>query len=264
VEGLVQKIDKNAQQLKDAIEDGTGIIITTLQKFPVIYKEVKSRNKRFAIIIDEAHSSQSGDAAKKLKRALADTQKILEEYAEMENEDEAKRKDDEDKLLDELAAQNQTKRVFTLVYNVDFQADSSKNVTVGYKTVGTMDKTKTAKPVYTFDYILNPAKNWSSFGDLDIEIITPKKAPYIVDSSVEMAKENDGHYRASLGSLPEKDLTFSIYEDKKTSPITLFDKAHRSYGSTGILIISAVAIIVVIGFVMLIVLSRRKNNTNQP
>lgn len=105
VEGVVQKIEKNAQQLKEAIEAGTGIIITTLQKFPVIYKEVKSGNKRFAIIIDEAHSSQTGDAAKKLKRALADTEKTLEEYAEMENEDEANRKDDEDKLLDELAAQ---------------------------------------------------------------------------------------------------------------------------------------------------------------
>jgi len=105
VEGVVQKIDKNSQQLKDAIEAGTGIIITTLQKFPVIYKEVKAGNKRFAIIVDEAHSSQTGDAAKKLKRALADTEKILEEYAELENEEEAKRKDDEDKLLDELAAQ---------------------------------------------------------------------------------------------------------------------------------------------------------------
>lgn len=105
VEGVVQKIDKNAQQLKDAIESGTGIIITTLQKFPVIYKEVKSGNKRFAIIVDEAHSSQTGDAAKKLKRALADTDKILEEYAEIEYEDEEKRKDDEDKLLDELASQ---------------------------------------------------------------------------------------------------------------------------------------------------------------
>lgn len=105
VEGVVKKIDKNAQQLKDAIEDGTGIIITTLQKFPVIYKEVKSSNKRFAIIVDEAHSSQTGDAAKKLKRALANTEKILEEYAEMENEEEANHKDDEDKLLDELAAQ---------------------------------------------------------------------------------------------------------------------------------------------------------------
>lgn len=105
VEGVVVKIDKNAQQLKDAIEDGAGIIITTLQKFPVIYKEVHSNNKRFAIIVDEAHSSQTGDAAKKLKRALADTEEILKEYAEMESEEEGSRRDDEDKLLDELAAQ---------------------------------------------------------------------------------------------------------------------------------------------------------------
>ncbi len=105
VEGVVVKIDKNSQQLKEAIEAGAGIIITTLQKFPVIYKEVNSGNKRFAIIVDEAHSSQTGDAAKKLKRALADTEEVLKEYAEMEAEDEANRKDDEDKLLDELAAQ---------------------------------------------------------------------------------------------------------------------------------------------------------------
>lgn len=105
VEGVVQKIDKNAQQLKEAIEAGTGIIITTLQKFPVIYKEVNSGNKRFAIIVDEAHYSQTGDAAKKLKRALADTEKALEEMAELEYEDESKCKDDDEKLLDELAAQ---------------------------------------------------------------------------------------------------------------------------------------------------------------
>ncbi len=105
VEGVVMKIDKNAKQLKEAIESGAGIIITTLQKFPVIYKEVNSSNKRFAIIVDEAHSSQTGDAAKKLKRALADTEEILREYAEMEAEEEANRKDDEDKILDELAAQ---------------------------------------------------------------------------------------------------------------------------------------------------------------
>ena len=105
VDGVVKKIDKNAQQLKDAINDGVPIIITTLQKFPVIYKEVKAGNNSFAVIIDEAHSSQTGDAARKLKRALADTEKILEEYAEMEYEEESKRKDNEDKLLDELAAQ---------------------------------------------------------------------------------------------------------------------------------------------------------------
>ena len=95
VEGVVQKIDKNAAQLKDAIEAGAGIIITTLQKFPVIYKEVKAGNKRFAVIVDEAHSSQTGDAARKLKRALADTEKVLEEYARQEYQEEAQRKDED-------------------------------------------------------------------------------------------------------------------------------------------------------------------------
>lgn len=39
---VVEKIDKNAQQIREVIEAGTGIIITILQKFPVIYKEVRS------------------------------------------------------------------------------------------------------------------------------------------------------------------------------------------------------------------------------
>lgn len=107
VQGVVVKVDKNSQQLKTAIEDGAGIIITTLQKFPVIYKEVQSGSKRFAVIIDEAHSSQTGDAAKKLKRALADTEKLLEEYAEFDSEDEAQREEKQDKLIDELVAHGQ-------------------------------------------------------------------------------------------------------------------------------------------------------------
>ncbi len=111
VQGVVVKVDKNSKQLKDAIENGAGIIITTLQKFPVIYKEVESGSKRFAVIIDEAHSSQTGDAAKKLKRALVDTEKLLEEYAEFDNEDEAQREEKQDKLIDELAAHGQHKNL---------------------------------------------------------------------------------------------------------------------------------------------------------
>ena len=107
VDGVVQKIDKNAAQLKDAIESGAPIIITTLQKFPVIYKEVMGQKKNFAIIVDEAHSSQTGEAARKLKKALADTTVALEEYARMEGEAEAKQVDDEDRILNELAAQGQ-------------------------------------------------------------------------------------------------------------------------------------------------------------
>lgn len=107
VDGVVQKIDKNAAQLREAIEGGAPIIITTLQKFPVIYKEVMGQKQNFAVIVDEAHSSQTGEAARKLKKALADTTDALEEYARLEGEAEAAVPDDEDKILNELAAQGQ-------------------------------------------------------------------------------------------------------------------------------------------------------------
>lgn len=107
VDGVVQKIDKNAAQLKDAIENGAPIIITTLQKFPVIYKEVMGQKQNFAIIVDEAHSSQTGEAARKLKKALADTSVALEEYARLEGEVEENTPDQQDKILNELATQGQ-------------------------------------------------------------------------------------------------------------------------------------------------------------
>ncbi len=103
--GVVVKVDKNARQLREAINDKASIIITTLQKFPVIYEEVNSGKRRFAVIVDEAHSSQTGKAAQKLKHALADTEKVLEEYAKAEYEEEQARTDEEDKLLHALAAQ---------------------------------------------------------------------------------------------------------------------------------------------------------------
>lgn len=105
IPGVVQRIDKNAQQLKEAINAGIPIIITTLQKFPVIFNEVNAGHRRFALIVDEAHSSQTGSSAQKLRRALADTEKILEEYADYEYQEETNHKDDEDKLLDVLASQ---------------------------------------------------------------------------------------------------------------------------------------------------------------
>ena len=98
---------KNATQLRDAIEAGAPIIITTLQKFPVIYKEVMGQKHNFAIIVDEAHSSQTGEAARKLKKALVNTTAALEEYARSEGETEENILDDEDKILNELATQGQ-------------------------------------------------------------------------------------------------------------------------------------------------------------
>lgn len=88
--------DKNSQDLKNAINNGDRIIVTTLQKFPVIYSEVNSaKGRNYAIIVDEAHSSQTGHSALKLKAALADIEEALREYAEIEGiaEDEVDKTD---------------------------------------------------------------------------------------------------------------------------------------------------------------------------
>lgn len=83
-QGVVQKIDKDSQQLADAITAGSNIIITTLQKFPFILDKVgELANKKYAVIIDEAHSSQGGEATKKMKEVLA--AKSLEEAEQDEN-----------------------------------------------------------------------------------------------------------------------------------------------------------------------------------
>lgn len=85
--GSVETIDdkKSSKDLLNAINKGKRVIVTTLQKFPVIYEQVQSAvGKHYAIIVDEAHSSQTGQSAMKLKAALADVSDALEEYAELE------------------------------------------------------------------------------------------------------------------------------------------------------------------------------------
>ncbi|MGH8254651.1 MAG: RNA-binding domain-containing protein [Steroidobacteraceae bacterium] len=70
--GVVENIDTTSRQLKEALESGKTVIVTTLQKFPVIAREVVDLpGKRFAVIVDEAHSSQSGESTKSLKAVLA-------------------------------------------------------------------------------------------------------------------------------------------------------------------------------------------------
>jgi type I restriction enzyme, R subunit len=70
--GVVVKIDKNSDQLAEALKgEQARIIITTLQKFPFVLKKIEDLPSRhYAVIIDEAHSSQTGESAKDLRLAL--------------------------------------------------------------------------------------------------------------------------------------------------------------------------------------------------
>ncbi|MDE0467767.1 MAG: type I restriction endonuclease [Candidatus Poribacteria bacterium] len=72
VEGVVHAADKNSAQLREFLEFGKDIIISTIQKFSVIAEEIgKLKSKTFAVIIDEAHSSQTGESAKNLRVSLS-------------------------------------------------------------------------------------------------------------------------------------------------------------------------------------------------
>ena len=72
VDGVVHAVDKDSAQLRGFLESGKDIIISTIQKFSLIAEEIgKLKSKTFAVIIDEAHSSQSGESAKNLRVSLS-------------------------------------------------------------------------------------------------------------------------------------------------------------------------------------------------
>ncbi|ELF1282802.1 type I restriction endonuclease subunit R [Campylobacter upsaliensis] len=84
---LVESITEGSRQLKAALEEGKKIIVTTIQKFPYIADEITHlQNKSFAIIIDEAHSSQSGKNAEEMGKAISN--KNDKEMGEMDLEEE--------------------------------------------------------------------------------------------------------------------------------------------------------------------------------
>ena len=78
-QGVVVKIEENSTQLAEALKAGSPIIITTLQKFPFVTEKVGALpKKKYAVIIDEAHTSQGGEGAAEMKGVLG-AKKVNEE-----------------------------------------------------------------------------------------------------------------------------------------------------------------------------------------
>jgi type I restriction enzyme R subunit len=123
-QGVVQKIDENTQQLAKALSGGVPVIISTIQKFPFIAQaietlekkgeqiQIDTDGKRFAVIVDEAHSSQSGETAMELRKVLNKEgiqAAIAEQMLEMEEDelsDEAK-----EAMLKEMLKRPQQKNI---------------------------------------------------------------------------------------------------------------------------------------------------------
>ncbi|MDJ0736190.1 MAG: type I restriction endonuclease [Nostocaceae cyanobacterium] len=106
-QGVVEKINKDSSQLAQALASGTNIIITTLQKFPFVLDKISNLPQRnYALIVDEAHSSQGGETTKKMKEVLTitDLSRAATEDSESEtNGDE----DTEDNIRKSMLARGQ-------------------------------------------------------------------------------------------------------------------------------------------------------------
>ncbi|HHU63962.1 MAG TPA: type I restriction endonuclease subunit R [Clostridiales bacterium] len=96
--GVVEKIDKDSNQLAEALKGGTRIIVSTLQKFPFIIEKVgELEERKYAVIIDEAHSSSAGENMASLREVLSANS--LEEAAKLDEETEGREYDPEEEIL---------------------------------------------------------------------------------------------------------------------------------------------------------------------
>lgn len=113
--GVVENIDQTSRQLREALEAGRTIIVTTLQKFPVIAEQIgELPGRRFAVIVDEAHSSQSGESTKSLKAVLSTGS--LEEAEEEEAGAETPEEEIEDRVLEEIRRRGRLPNLSTFAF----------------------------------------------------------------------------------------------------------------------------------------------------
>ena len=103
-DGVVNPVDLTSKQLKEYLEKGKDIIITTIQKFGVISEAMSElKGNTFAVVIDEVHSSQSGENAKQLKRTLIGR--------ETDNDDDDESLDFEEVIRRELESRGKQKHI---------------------------------------------------------------------------------------------------------------------------------------------------------
>lgn len=156
--GVVNPIDLNSSQLKKALEKGKDIIVTTIQKFPVIADSMSELGRqRFAVIIDEAHSSQSGESAKHMKQVLSAS---LEEAEDQDKDD----FDLEDSLLKEIRTRGKQPNISYFAFTA-----TPKNKTL--ELFGRKNKSEKYTAYHTYsmrqaieeEFILDVLKNYTTY-----------------------------------------------------------------------------------------------------
>lgn len=166
--GVVEKIDddKSSTDLANALNTGVKIIITTLQKFSFILDKVQNlSDKRFAVIVDEAHSSQGGRSASNLRVVLG--QHTDEQALAAAEDEDAKQPEEpttEDLILAEVKRRGQQP-------NINFYAFTATPKQKTMEMFGTMGSDGMPHPVHLYSmrqaieerFILDVLKNYTTY-----------------------------------------------------------------------------------------------------
>ncbi|MFY9223048.1 MAG: type I restriction endonuclease, partial [Blastocatellia bacterium] len=164
-QGVVQKIDEDSRQLAEALDSAVPIIITTLQKFPFVTKHLQKMAKergetgsgtlptrRCAVIIDEAHSSQSGEATTKLKGVLGGEELVKKAQQQAKDEGE----EDIEKLFRQMAERSQQANLSMFAFTA----------TPKYKTMEIFNETfhlYTMRQAVEEGFIMDVLKNYTTY-----------------------------------------------------------------------------------------------------
>jgi type I restriction enzyme R subunit len=164
-QGVVQKVDRNSSQLAEALGAGTNIIITTLQKFPFVLDKIgELPQRRYALIVDEAHSSQGGEATKKMKEVLTVidlADQVREERAEFDTGEED---DEEDEIRKSMMARGKQP-------NLSFFAFTATPKAKTLEVFGTPDAEGEPAPFHLYsmrqaieeDFIMDVLQNYTTY-----------------------------------------------------------------------------------------------------
>src|SRR3989339_276043 len=164
-QGVVQRIDEDSKQLAEAITHGTNIIITTLQKFPFALNHLSEiPNRNYAVIIDEAHSSQGGEASRKMTEALAGKNVSLEESEKIESGIEKESIDEDDYIRETIRKRGPQKNISIFAFTATPKAKT-------LEVFGVKDSEGIPRPFHLYSmkqaieegFILDVLKNYTTY-----------------------------------------------------------------------------------------------------
>ncbi len=176
VTGVVERIDKDSGQLANALSsEGAQVIITTLQKFPFVLDKLETlAGSTFAVVVDEAHSSQTGESVKALKTALASTtsreeeEKVLE-AAEAADAAEEEAHDPDNALATSVAQRGRQKNLSFFAFTATPKQKTLELFGTPHEIPGADEPEMRPFHVYSMrqaieeGYILDPLKNYITY-----------------------------------------------------------------------------------------------------